>query len=58
MEAQVTDEATDDVGVRWCTVDVRGLVGEVVHSTLTARVAVAGPGGTDPWGCGPDSWHP
>jgi acyl dehydratase len=58
MEARIVDEAVDDVGVWWVTVDVQGLVGDAVHSTLAARVAVAGPARTDPWGVGPDRWRP
>ena len=58
MEARVVDEAADAAGVNWCTVEVQGLVGDAVHSTLTARAAVAGPEGADPWGVGPDHWHP
>ncbi len=58
MEARVADEQVDDVGVRWRSVDVRALVGGAVHSTLTARVAVAGPDGAVPWSLGADRWHP
>ena len=59
MQARVVDEAVDEVGVRWCTVDVQGLVGEVVHSTLTARVAVAGPDDQpDVWRLPGEAWRP
>ncbi len=59
MEARIVDDATDDVGVRWCTVDVQGLVGQTVHSTLTARVAVAGPDAhADIWNLTGEAWRP
>jgi hypothetical protein len=37
---------------------VNGLVGEIVHSTLTARVAVAGPAGADVWALAGEAWRP
>ena len=59
MEARLVDEITDDVGVGWCTVDVLGLVGDVVHSTLTARLAVAGPDSEpDVWSLTGEAWRP
>ena len=59
IEARTGDETTDAVGVRWCPVDVRALVGDVVHSTLTARIAVGGPADRpDPWGLSGAAWSP
>jgi hypothetical protein len=58
MEARVVDDATDAVGVRWCAVDVQGLVGDAVHSTLTARLALAGPEGADVWALAGEAWRP
>ncbi len=60
LEARVGGTATDDAGVSWAEVAVEGLVGETVHSTLTARVGVAGPPGgpTDPWLLSGGRWRP
>jgi hypothetical protein len=59
IEARTGDETTDAVGVRWYPVEVRALVGDVVHSTLTARIAVGGPADrSDPWGLSGAAWSP
>jgi hypothetical protein len=60
MEATVGAVDLDETGVRWATVAVRALVGDVLHSTLSARVAVAGPRGgpSDPWLLPGDAWRP
>ena len=60
MDAAVTTVDTDGSGVRWATVDVRGTVDAVVHSTLTASVAISGPDGgpEDPWLLSGDAWRP
>jgi len=60
MEATVGAVELDETGVRWATVDVRGLVGDAVHSTLSARVAVSGPRGgpSDAWVLSGDAWRP
>jgi acyl dehydratase len=59
MEARVGEPTLDDHGVSWVDVDVTASVDDAVHSTLTARVAVAGPAGRrDPWALPPELWHP
>ena len=59
MEARVGDPVEDDHGVRWVDVDVTASVDDAVHSTLAARVAVAGPADRpDPWSLDADRWRP
>jgi len=59
IQAEVAAEEIDPAGVRWASVEVRALAGDEVHSTLSARIAVAGPGGApDPWHLSDEAWRP
>ncbi len=60
VEARVGPVTVDAIGVSWVPVAVSALVGDRLHSTVAASIAVAGPAGgpVDPWLLGADAWRP